>query len=164
MNQNSIHEEMNCRLKSEHACYHSVHNLLSSRLLSKKIYIKVQGKIILPLVLYGCETWSLALKEEHTLRVFENRVLRRIFEPKMDEVTGEWKSLHSDELYDLYFSPNIIRVIKSRIMRWVGHVALMGERKGAYRILIGRLEGRRPLGRQRRGWEDDKKMDLQEVG
>jgi hypothetical protein len=88
--------------------------------------------------LYGCETWSLALREEQRLKVFENRVLRRIFGPKRDEATGKWRRLHNEELNDLYSSPNIIRVIKSRIMRWAGHVACMGER-GAYRILVGDL-------------------------
>jgi hypothetical protein len=114
-------------------------------------------------VLYGCETWSLTLREKHRLRVFENRVLRRIFGPKRDEVTGELRRLHNEELNDLYSSANIIRVIKSRRMRWAGHVARMGEGRGAYRILVGRPEGRRPLGRLKRRWEDNIKMDLQEV-
>jgi hypothetical protein len=96
--------------------------------------------------------------------VFENRVLRRIFGPKRDGVTGEWRRLHNEELNDLYSSPNIIPVIKSRRMRWAGHVACMGEGRGAYRILVGRPEGRRPLGRLRRRWEDNIKMDVQEVG
>jgi hypothetical protein len=95
--------------------------------------------------------------------VFENRVLRRIFGPKRDEVTGKWRRLHNEEL-DLYLSPNIVRVIKSRRMRWAGHVARMGEKRGAYTILVGRPEGRRPLGRPRRRWEDNIKTDLQEVG
>jgi hypothetical protein len=120
--------------------------------------------IILPVVLYGCETWSLTLKKEHRLRVFENRVLRRIFGTKRDEVTGEWRRLYNEELNDLYSSPNIIRVILSRRMRWAWHVACMGEGRDAYRILVGRPEGRRPLGRPRRRWEDNFKMDLQEVG
>jgi hypothetical protein len=98
------------------------------------------------------------------LRVFENRVLRRIFGPKKDEVTGELRGLHNEELNDLYSSPNIIQAIKSRRMRWAGHVARMGEKRGAYRILVGRPEGRRPLGRPRRRWEDNIKIDLQEVG
>jgi hypothetical protein len=98
--------------------------------------------------------------EEHRLRVFENRVLVRIFGPKRDEVTGEWRRLHNEELNDRYSSSNIIRVIKSRRMRWAGHVACMGEGRGAYRILVGRPEGRRPLGRPRRRWEDNIKMDL----
>jgi hypothetical protein len=118
---------------------------------------------ILPVVLHGCETWSLTLREEHRLRVLENRVLR-IFGPKRDEVTGGWRRLRNEELNDLYSSPNIIRVIKSRRKRWAGHVARMGEGRGAYRILVGRPEGRRPLGRPRRRWEDNIKMDLQEEG
>jgi hypothetical protein len=104
------------------------------------------------------------LREEHGLRVFENSVLRRIFGPKRDEVTGEWRRLHNKELNDLYSSPNIIWVIKSRRMRWTGHVAHMGEGRGAYRILVGRPEGRRPLGRPSCRWEDNIKMYLQEVG
>jgi hypothetical protein len=96
--------------------------------------------------------------------VIENRVLRRIFGPKRDKVTGEWRRLHNKELNVLYSSPNIIRVIKSGRMRWAGHVARVGEGRGAYRILVGRPEGRRPFGRPRRRWEDNIKMDLQEVG
>jgi hypothetical protein len=107
---------------------------------------------------------SVTLREEHRLRVFENRVLRRIFGPKREEVTGEWRRLHNEELYDLYLSPYIIWVIKSRRMRWAGHVARMGEGRGAYRILVGRPEGRRPLGRPGRRWEDNINMDLREVG
>jgi hypothetical protein len=95
--------------------------------------------------------------------VFENRVLRRIFGPKRDEVTGEWRRLHNEELNDLYSSPTIIRVIKSRRMRWAGHVSNMGEGRGSYRILVGRPERRRPLVRPRHRWEDNIKMDLQEV-
>ena len=120
--------------------------------------------IILPVVLYGCETWSLTLREERRLRVFENRVLRRIFGPRRDEVTGEWRKLHNEELNDLYCSPNTVRVIKSRRMRWMGHTARMGERRGVYGVLVGKPEGKRPLGRPRRRWEDNIKMDLQEVG
>jgi hypothetical protein len=99
---------------------------LSSRLLSKNLKIRIYKTIILPVVLYGCETWSLTVSEEHRLRVFENRVLRRIFGPKRNEVMGEWRKLRNKELHDLYSSPNIIRIIKSRIMRWAGHVAQMG--------------------------------------
>jgi hypothetical protein len=106
--------------------------------------------IILPVVLYGSETWSLTLREEHRLRVFANRVLRRIFGLKRDEVTGEGRKLHNEELRDLYSSPNIIRIIKSRRMRWAGHVARMGEKRNAYRLLMGKPEGKRPLGRPRR--------------
>jgi hypothetical protein len=107
--------------------YHSVQNLLASRLLSKNLKINVYRIIILPVVLYGCETWSLTLSEERRLRVFENRVLRKVFGPKRDEVTGEWTNLHNEELNDMYFLPNIVRVVKSRRMRWAGHVARMGE-------------------------------------
>jgi hypothetical protein len=162
-NRNSIQEEIKSRLKSGNACYHSVQDLLSSSLLSKNTKINIYRTIILPVVLYGCETWSLTLREEHRLRVFENGVLRRIFGPKRDGVTGEWRRLHNEKLNDLYSSPNIIRVIKSRGMGWVGHVARIGEGRGAYRILVGRPEGRRPLGRPRRRCEDNIKMDIQEV-
>jgi len=119
--------------------------------------------IILPVVLYGCETWSLTLREERKLRVLENKVLRRIFGPRRDEVTGDWRRLHNEELNDLYSSPNILWVIKSRRMRWAGHVAHMGEERGVYRVLVGKPEGKRPLGRPRRRWVDIR-MDLQEVG
>jgi hypothetical protein len=104
------------------------------------------------------------LREESRLRVFENKVLRRIFGPKRDEVTGEWRRLHNKELNALYSSPNIIRVIKSRRLRWAGHVARMVERRGAYRALVGKPEGRRPFGRPRHRWEENIKMDLREVG
>ena len=118
----------------------------------------------MPVVLYGCETSSLTLREERRLRVFENRVLRKVFGPKRDEVTGYWRKLHNEELNDLYSLPNIVRVVKSRRMRWAGHVARMGEDRGVHRVLVEKPEGKRPLGRPRRRWEDDIKMDLQEVG
>ena len=146
------------------ACYHSVQNLLSSRLLSKNLKIKIYRTIILPVVLYGCETWSLTLREERRLRVFENKVLRRVFEPKRDEVTGEWRKLHNEELRDLYSLPNIVRVVKSRRMRWAGHVAHMGEGRGVHRVLVGKPEEKIPLGRPRSRWEDNVKIDLREVG
>jgi hypothetical protein len=96
--------------------------------------------------------------------VFENKVLRRIFGPKRDEVTGGWRKLHDEELRDLYSSPSTIRIIKSRRMRWAGHVARMGEKRNAYRLLLGKREGTRPLGRPRRRWADNIKMDLLEIG
>ena len=163
-NQNSIQEEIKSRLKLGNACYYSVQNLLSSSLLSKKLKIKIYRTIILPVVLYGCETWSLPLREERRLKVFENSVLRRVFGPKRDEVTGEWRKLHDEELSDLYSLPNIVRVVKSRRMIWEGHVAHMGERRGVHSVLVGKPEGKRPLGRPRPRWEDNIKMDLQEVG
>ena len=98
------------------------------------------------------------------LRVFENGVFRRIFGPKRDEVTGEWRKLHNEELSDLYFLPNIVQVVKSRRMRWTGHVARMGEGRVVHRVLVGKPEGKRPLGRPRHRWADNIKMDLQEVG
>jgi hypothetical protein len=115
-------EEIKRRLNSGNACYHSVQNLLSSRLLLKNLKIIIFKTIIFPVVLYGCETWSLALtlREENRLRVFENRVLRRIFGPKRDEVMGERRKLHNEDLRDLYSLPSIIRIIKLRRMRWAG--------------------------------------------
>jgi hypothetical protein len=104
------------------------------------------------------------LREERRLRVFENRVLRRVFGPKRNEVTGEWRKLHNEELKDLYSLPNIVWVVKSRRMRLAGHVARMGEDRGVYRVLMGKPEEKRPLGRPRRRWEDNIKIDLQEVG
>jgi len=121
-------------------------------------------KTFLPVVLYGCETWSLTLREERKLRVFENMVLRRIFERRRDEVTGELRRLHNEELNDLYSSPNIVRVIKSRRSRWAGHVARMGEERRLYRLLLGKPKRRRPMGRPRRRWVDNIRTDLQEVG
>jgi hypothetical protein len=150
-NQNLIEEEIKRRLNSGNACYHSVQNLLSSRLLSKNVKIRIHKTVILLVVLYGCETWSLTLREGHRLMVFENRVLRRIFGPKRDEATGEWRKLHIEELRGLYSSPSIIRIIKSRTMRWAMHV-------------VGKPEGKRPLGRPRHRWVDKIRMDLVEVG
>jgi hypothetical protein len=126
-----------------------VQNLFSSRLISKNLKIKIYKTVILPVVLYGCETWCLTLREKHKLRVVENRVLRKIFGPKR-EGDGSWRKLHNDELHSLHSSPNIVRVIKSRRMRWAGHVARMGEGRGVYRVLVGRHKGKRPLGRHKR--------------
>jgi hypothetical protein len=121
--QNCVHDEVKSRLNSGNACYHSVQSLLSSRLLSRNVKVKTYKTTVLPVVLYGREIWSLSLREEHRLRDFENRVLRRIFGPKRNEVLGEWRKLHNGELHNLYPSPDIIRQIKSRRMRWAGHVA-----------------------------------------
>ena len=121
-------------------------NLLSSGLNSKNLKIKIYRAVILPVVLYGCETWSLTLREERKLRVFENMVLRRIFGLRRDEITGEWRRLHNEELNDLFSSPNTVRVIKWRRMRWAEHVACMGEERGVYRVLVGKLEGKETTG------------------
>jgi hypothetical protein len=137
---------------------------LSSRLLSRNVKVKIYKTIILPVILYGCETWSLTLREEHRLKVFENRVLRRIFGPKRDEVMGEWRKLHNEELHSLYSSPDIIRQVKSRRMRWAGHVARMGEERKVYKVLVRKPKGKKPLGRPRRRWEDWIRMDLGEIG
>ena len=136
--------------------------LLSSSL-SKTIKIKIYRTTILPLVLYRCETWSLTLRVERRLRVFENRVLRRLFGPKRDKVTRAWRKLLKEQLNNLYSSPNTVRVIKSRRMLWAGHVARLGESRGVYRVFMGKPEGNRPLGRPRRRWEDNIRMDHQEV-
>jgi hypothetical protein len=161
--QNSIQEEIKSRLKLGNVCYHSVQDLLPSNLPSKNTKIDIYRATVLPVALYGCETWLLMMREEHTLWLFENRVLRKIFGRRRDGVTGEWRRLHNKELNDVYCSPNIIQVIKSRRMRRVGHVAHMGERRDAYRVLVGKHEGKRSLGRSRHRWDDNIKMDLQEL-
>ena len=120
---------------------------MGTTLTNQNLKIKIYRTIILPIVLYGYETWSLTLREERKLRVFENRVLRRIFGPRRDEVTGEWRRLHNEELNDLYCSPNIVRLIKLRRMRWAGHVAHMDEERGC----IGSWWGNRREGDQ---WGD----------
>jgi hypothetical protein len=132
--------------------------------MSRNIKVKSYKTIILPIALYGCETWSLTLREEHSLRVFENRVLRGIFGPKRDEVTGDWRKSHNVELHNLYSAPDIIRQVKSTRMRWAGHVARMGEERKMYKVLVGKPEGKRPLGRPRRMREDAIRMDLREIG
>jgi len=113
---------------------------------------------------YGCETLSLTLRKEPRLRLHENSVLRRIFGPKWVAVTGEWRKRHNEELNDMHSSPNIVRVIKSRRMKSGGHVARMGESRGVYRILVGKPEGKRPLGTPRLRCENNIKMNLKEVG
>ncbi|KAJ4433756.1 hypothetical protein ANN_16068 [Periplaneta americana] len=162
-NINDTREEIKHRINMGNACYYSVEKLLSSSLLSKNLKVRIYKTVILPVVLYSCETWTLTLRKEHRLRVFENKVLRKIFGAKRDEVTGEWRKLHNTELHALHSSPDIIRIIKSRRLRWAGHVARMGVSRNAYRVLVGRPEGKRPLGRPRRRWEDNNKMDLREV-
>jgi hypothetical protein len=131
-NQHSVQEEIKSRLKAGNASYRSMQNLLSSCLLCTSIKFKTYGTVILPVVLYECETWSLALRKECRLRFFANRVLRSIFGPKRDEVTREWRKLHNEELNDLYCSANIFQMIKSRRMRGVGHVAHVGVSRGVY--------------------------------
>jgi hypothetical protein len=128
---------------------------------TKNLKIKIYKTVILPVVLYGCETWSLTMGEEQRLRVFENRVLRKIYGPKREK-DASWRKLHNDELHSLYSSLNIVRVIESRRVRWAGHVAHMGEGRGVYRVLVGRPEGKRPLERPRRRWEDN--INLRERG
>jgi hypothetical protein len=142
-NQNLIQEEIKRRLNSDNACYRSVQSLLSSRLLSKNVKIRIYKTMILPVVLYGCETWSLTLREEHRLRVFENRVLRRIFGPRRDEVRGDWRKPQNEELRNLYPSTSINRMRKSR--RWAGYVERIGEKSNTYRLLVRKPEGSRPL-------------------
>ena len=143
-------EEIKCRNKAGNSCYYSVQTLLSSRLLSKNLKIKIYKTIILTVVL----TWSLRLRDESRLRVFENRILRLIHKPKRDD-NGEWRRLHNEER-----SPNIVRVIKSRSLRWAGHVARMEESGNAFNILSGTPTGKRSLGRPRLRWEDNITMDL----
>ncbi|KAJ4427856.1 hypothetical protein ANN_25635 [Periplaneta americana] len=139
-NINDTREEIKRRINMGNACYYSVEKLLSSSLLSKNLKVRIYKTVILPVLLYGCETWTLTLREEHRFRVFENKVLRKIFGAKRDEVTGEWRKLHNTDLHALYSSPDIIRNIKSRRLRWAGHVARMGESRNAYRVLVGRPE------------------------
>ena len=110
--------------------------VLSSHQLSQKLKVNTYKTIMLPVALYGCETWSLTLREEHKLRVFENKVLRKIFGAKRGEITGEWRKLYNAELHTLYSSPNIIRNLKSRRLRWAGHVARMEQPRNAYSVLV----------------------------
>ena len=121
----------------------------------KNLKINIYRTVILSVVLYGCETWSLTLKEERRLSVCENRVLRRIFEPRRDDVTGEWRKLHNEEINDLHSPPNIVWAIKSRRMRWERHVACMEVKRGVCMILVRKSAGKGPLGRPRRRWEDN---------
>ncbi|KAJ4440260.1 hypothetical protein ANN_08399 [Periplaneta americana] len=138
------------------------HNFIATRqkgsLPSKNLKVRIYKTVILRVVLDS------TLREEQRLRLFENKVLRKIFRTKRDEVTGEWRELHNTELHALYSPPDIIRNIKSKRLRWAGRVARMGESRNAYRVLVGRPEVKRPLGRLRRRWEGNIKMDLREVG
>jgi hypothetical protein len=156
-NQNLNKEEIKRGLNSDNGCYHSVQNLLSYRLLSKNLNFRIYEIINLSVVLYGFEAWSLTVRE-HRLRVFENWVLRRIFGPNKYEVMGGWTKLHNEELHYLYSSPSIIRIMKSRRMRWTGHATWKKEK--AYMLLVGKPEGKRPLGRPGRRWVDNIKMYL----
>jgi hypothetical protein len=153
-NQSDIHNEIKGRLNSGNACYYSVQNLLSSRLISKNLKIKLHKTVTFPVVLCGCETWSVTLRGKHRLRDFEYSVLRRICGPKSEE-DGSWRKLHNDELHSLY---------SSRRMRWEAYVAPTGEGRDIYRVLVGRPEGKRPLGKPRRRWEENIKWTLGRQG
>jgi len=144
-NQNYIQEEIKSRLKLGNACYHVVQNLLSSSLLSKDSKVKIYRIIILPVVVNGCETWPLTLKEERRTMFFENGAEENIW-PKRDEVTGDWRKLYNEELNGMYSSPTVFQVIKSRRNSWAGHVVHMVERRGAYRFWCGNLKERDQLG------------------
>jgi hypothetical protein len=141
-------------------CYISAQNILSSFLSSQNIKIKIQWTVILRVILYGCESWSGTgrLRGEHRLKVLKNRILKKIFGPKRYEVTGEWRRLHNKALKDLYSSPDITQIIKSKRMWWMGNVACMWERRG---VLVWKPEGKRPLWRLRHRWEDNINMVLQ---
>jgi hypothetical protein len=160
-NQNGIHDEIKSRLNSGNTIIPSKISYLPVSY--KKVNIKIYKTVVLPVVLYGCETWSLTLREERRLRIFEKRILRKIFGPKREE-DRSWRKLQNDEFHSLYSSPNIVRVIKSRRMRRAVHAARMREGRGVYRVLVGRPEGKRPLGRPRHRWEDNIKLDFREIG
>jgi hypothetical protein len=154
-----IRDKIKSRLNSGNAFYYPKSFVF--RLISKNLNIKIYKTVILPVVVFRCETWSLTLREKYRLRVFENRMLRKIFGTKREEGVS-WRKLHNDELHDVYSSLNIVRVIKSRTMRWAGHVARTG--RSVYRVFVGRPEGKSPLERPRRMWENNIKMDLKEKG
>jgi hypothetical protein len=165
----SIIEHLSCHIGDEGCSYRCVTAVDSEHTLMHKtcfvcvyeqLHPQIYRAIILLVVWCGCETWWLSLREECRLGVFENRVLRRIFGPKRDKVTGERRRLHNKELYALY-SPHIFQMTtKSRRLSWAGHVAHMGQRRVANRVLLGKPEGKWPLGRPRHSWEDNIKMDL----
>jgi len=162
-NENYIQEEIKSRLKLRNACYYSLQNLLSSSLLSKTLNIKIYRSIILPVVLYWCETWSLTLREVRRLRVFKNRVLRRVFGPKRDDLTGngEYYIMRSLGIFTPYQYCAGGKIEKNEVG---GACGAYGGARGVHMVLVGKPEGKRPLGRPRRRWEDNIKMDLEEVG
>jgi hypothetical protein len=147
--QNCMHEQIKSFVNSGYACYHSVQSLLSSRLLSRNLKVTTHKTTVLPVVLYGCETLSLTFREQHRLRVFETRVLRRKFGPKNYKVMGKWRKLRSGELHNLYSSPDIIRRIKSSRIICVGHMARMGEERKLCMFSVGKPEGKCPLRKPR---------------
>jgi hypothetical protein len=161
--QKCMHEEIKSRLNSGNACYHSVQNLLSSRLLSGNVKVKIYKTIILPVVLYGRETWSITLREEHRLRVFENRVLRGIFGPERDEVTGEWRKFHNGELHNLCASPKSLARLNN-VNEVGGACGTHGRGKESTQGFGRKARREEPLGRPKRRWEDGMKMDLMEIG
>ena len=161
---NETKTEIQKRLHSGNACFYATNKLLKSRLLSRKTKIRIYKTIILPVVLYGCETWPLTRAQENRFRVFENKVLRKIFGTKKDEVGWEYRKLHNHELEELYKSPSIVRIIKSRRLRWAGHVARMSEERTARTIFAQKPRSKRPLGRPTRRWKDNVLQDLEEIG
>jgi len=163
-NQNSFHEEIERRLKSGNAAIIRCRIFCFPFCYPKISNIKIYGNIIVLVVLYGCETWWLIMREVRRLRVFENRVLRRMFGPKRHKATWNGEKYVMRRLCNLYSLPNIFQVIKSRRMRWAGLVTLIMESRGVYRVLVGKPEEKRPLGRPSHRWEDNIKMGLQEVG
>ena len=163
-NKNCIREEIKSRVTSRHAYYHSVQNILSLISLSRNTEIKIHRTVILPVVLYGCEVLSLILREKHRLRMFKNRVLQKITGPKRDGETEGWRRLHNGELRDLYISPNMMWVNRSKRMKWVGHVACTREKRNAHGVFVGRPEGKKQLEKPWHRRDDNIKMDIQEVG
>jgi hypothetical protein len=158
-NHNLIQEKIKWRLNSSNVCFHSVQSLLSSRLLTKNVKITLYTTTVLAVVLYGCETWSLTLREEHRLRVFEVRALRRIFGLKRSEVVGRWREL----LHTLYASPNVIGLVKHDDMGGARSTNGGEEEECIYMLLVRKSEGNRPLGRKRRRWVDNIEIDLGEI-
>ena len=160
---NEIQEEIKARLKAGNACYFSVSTLLRSRILSRNIKLRIYKTIILPTVLYGCETWPLTLKDEQRLKVFENKVLRKIFGPKKDESTGEFRRLHNAELRSMH-PVNIIEVISSRRLKWACKVVGLSNERIPKKLINAEPTGKRPRGRPKRRWEDSIKSDLMNLG